>query len=150
MSRLHPVLLGGAVVGVLDITAAFALHGARGVHPQRILQSVAGGLLGPASFQGGWRTAALGLLLHFCIATMVVLVYWGVSRVWPLLRQRPLVTGPLYGVAVYVVMTYGVLPLSRAGGGRSGPRWLMAANILIHMTCVGLPAALVVARRPRT
>ncbi len=89
---------------MLDITAAFALHGARGVHPQRILQSVAGGLLGPASFQGGWRTAALGLLLHFCIATMVVLVYWGVSRVWARLGQRPQVTGPRKGGAVLGVI----------------------------------------------
>jgi membrane-bound metal-dependent hydrolase YbcI (DUF457 family) len=150
LSRLHPVLLGGAVVGVLDIGAAFVLHGARGVHPRLILQAVAGGLLGPAAFRGSWRTAAIGLLLHFFIATMVVLVYWGVSRVWPLLRQRPLVMGPLYGIAVYVVMTYGVLPLSRAGGGRPGARWLMAANILIHMVCVGLPTALIVARRPRS
>jgi len=39
------------------------------VPAQRILQSVAAGLLGDASFEGGAATAALGLALHFLIAT---------------------------------------------------------------------------------
>ncbi|MBA3759414.1 MAG: hypothetical protein H0X07_02700 [Gemmatimonadales bacterium] len=34
----------------------------------RIFQSVAAGLLGQASFEGGAATAALGLALHYLIA----------------------------------------------------------------------------------
>ena len=140
---------GGAVVGVLDIAAAFLLHGSRGVRPDRILQAVAAGLLGPAAFLGGWRTAVLGLLLHFFIATMVVLVYWMASRALPVLRRHPWVTGSLYGILVYGVMTFAVLPLSRAGGGAPAG-WLMAVNILIHIFCVGLPTALMVSHASRS
>ena len=55
-SRLtHPVVLGGAAAGVLDIAAAFALRGAFGVPPVRVLQGIASGLLGPPASQGGRR-----------------------------------------------------------------------------------------------
>jgi len=149
LTPLSTVLRGGAVVGVLDIAAAILLHGTRGVRADRILQAVAAGLLGPAAFRGGWRTAALGLFLHFVIATMVVLVYWLASRALPVLRRQPWVAGPLYGVLVYGVMNFVVLPLSRAGGSAS-PAWLMAVNILIHIVCVGLPTALIVSRAARS
>jgi hypothetical protein len=64
------VLLGGLVAGTFDITYACTFwYLKRGVLPKRVLQSVASGLLGDASFTGGGRTAALGLVLHFFIAT---------------------------------------------------------------------------------
>jgi hypothetical protein len=41
---------------------------------QRIFQSVAAGLLGDASFQGGWSTAALGVAVHFVISITIAAV----------------------------------------------------------------------------
>jgi hypothetical protein len=59
------VLLGGLVAGALDISYAWAFWALKaGVPAMRIFQSVAKGLLGPASYRGGATTAALGLLLH--------------------------------------------------------------------------------------
>jgi hypothetical protein len=40
--------------------------------PARILQSIASGLLGQASYPGGTLTVALGVLLHFTIACGIV------------------------------------------------------------------------------
>jgi hypothetical protein len=139
------VVAGGVSAGTLDILAAFLAYGLRGVSPVRILQSVASGLLGLAAFQGGARTASLGLALHVFIATTAALVYYLGSRSIPGVTRRPAVFGPLYGVAVYLVMTFVVVPLSAAPKGRFSFS-LAAAIVLVHMACVGLPIALAVRR----
>jgi len=66
---------GTLTVGILDILDAFIFFGLRGVTPVRILQSIASGVLGRAAYQGGTRTAALGLALHFGISFGVVAAY---------------------------------------------------------------------------
>jgi hypothetical protein len=143
--RPHPLLLvaaGGFVGGTLDIVYACAFWALRsGVPPRRILQSVAAGLLGKASFGGGWPTAALGLGLHFFIATSMSLAYYLVARRWSLLWRRPVVCGAGYGVLLYVIMTYVVVPLSRASGG-SGPTLWIVLSIAVHAFLIGVPIAL--------
>ena len=140
------LLYGTLAVGVLDILDAFVFFWLRsGVRPVRILQSIAAGLLGRASFSGGWRTAALGLALHFFIAFVVVLVFLMASRRLPVLKRHAIAAGLLYGIAVYLTMTFVVVPASAAAGGV--PPWPVALNgVLIHMFGVGLPAALAASR----
>jgi hypothetical protein len=141
MSRGRALLYGTLAVGILDILDAFVFFGLRGARPIRILQSIAAGLLGRASFNGGWKTAALGLALHFFIAFVIVLVFMLASRLLPALARQALAWGPIYGIAVYLVMTFIVVPASAAAGGV--PSWPVALNgLLIHMFGVGLPAAL--------
>ena len=103
-SVLRALLLGALAVGTLDILDAFIFFGLRGAAPIRILQSIAAGLIGRASFQGGTPTAALGLCLHYFIAFGIVGVFFLVSRAMPWLLRRPFLTGPLYGLAAYAVM----------------------------------------------
>lgn len=140
------LLYGTLAVGVLDILDAFVFFWLRsGVPPARILQSIASGLLGRASFSGGWRTAALGLVLHFFIAFVVVLVFLMGSRRLPVLKRHAIPAGLLYGIAVYLTMTFVVVPASAAAGGV--PPWPVVVNgVLIHMFGVGLPAALAASR----
>jgi hypothetical protein len=136
------LLIGTLAVGILDILDAFVFFGMRGAPPIRILQSIAAGVLGRSSFRGGWATAALGLALHFFIAFVVVLVFMAASRRLGLLTRHPVAAGLVYGVAVYLVMTFVVVPASAAGGG-GPPAWAVAVNgVLIHMFGVGLPASL--------
>jgi hypothetical protein len=137
------ILAGGLACGVLDITAAFILWGLRGASPMRILQGIATGLLGRSSFQGGWGTAALGLGIHFLIAFTAAAVFYLASRQLHVLTDRPFVFGPLFGVAVYLVMYWVVIPLSQQ---RPAP-FSWTSNIiavLIHIVCVGTPIALAV------
>lgn len=93
------VLAGGFVAGTLDIVYACAFWALKsGVPAQRILQSVAAGLLGRAAFEGGGATAVLGLALHFLIAVSMSAAYYVVALRWPLLRLRPVACGALYGL----------------------------------------------------
>ena len=136
------LLYGTLAVGVLDLLDAFVFFGLRSnARPIRILQSIAAGLLGRQAFSGGWPVALLGLGLHFFIAFVIVLVFLTASRRLPVLRRHAVAAGLLYGIAVYLTMTFVVVPASAAGGGT--PVWPVALNgVLVHMFGVGLPAAL--------
>ena len=144
-SAIRAVAFAGLAAGVLDITAAFVTWAPKGVSPVRILQGIASGLLGPNSFSGGAKTALLGLLLHFVIAFSAASVFYVASRKLPMLTQRPFLWGPLYGVAVYTVMYWVVMPLSRFHRGAFSLTNTVIA-IVTHIVCVGLPIELVVWR----
>jgi hypothetical protein len=140
------ILWGGLSVGVLDITAAFVTNGLRGISPIRILQSIASGLLGVDSYKGGFTTAALGLFLHFTIATGAATVYYLVSRKLKFLAEQAIVCGLLYGVAVYWFMNLIVLPLSAFPHKISYALGKVVTGLIVHMLCVGLPISLTVRR----
>jgi uncharacterized membrane protein YagU involved in acid resistance len=136
------VLGGGVVAGTLDIVYACVFWGVkRNVPPMRIFQSVASGLLGPASFQGGAKTATLGLALHYFIAVSMSVAYYLVARRWALLGQRPLLCGAAYGLLLYGIMNYVVVPLSAAGSGSKDALWI-TLSIAVHMFLIGVPIAL--------
>jgi len=148
------VLLGGLVAGTFDITYACTFwYLKRGVLPTRVFQSVASGLLGDASFTGGWRTATLGLVLHYCIATSMAITYYLFARRWSELWQRPLLYGPLYGVLLYGIMNYIVVPLSVANPGSRNLVWVVL-SIAVHAFLIGTLCAIfarraMLAGRPR-
>ena len=132
------IVYGGLTVFVLDGLAAVTNSGLRGVGPLRVFQYVASGLLGPASFDGGWATFLLGVAVHGLVAFSAAAVYYLLSLKLPLLVRQPLLCGPLYGVAVYFFMARVVVPLSSARVLPFSP-----AQLVIHVFCVGLPVALI-------
>jgi len=140
---LPAIFWGGLAAGVLDITVAFIRWG----NPPRILKGVASGLLGPQAFRGGWGTAALGTALHFLIAFSAATVYYAASRKLAFLTRRALLWGFLYGIAVYMFMSWVVVPLSAFPKSKA-PFSLtsLVLSLLTHMFCVGLPIALAVRR----
>lgn len=136
------VLVGGLIAGVCDITYAIVFYSFRGVPAARVLQSVASGLLGAKAFEGGNATAALGLFLHFFIALLLAVIFYGASRALPALVRRPVITGALYGFAVYWVMNLVVLPLSAFPRKVTFVPVVVITGVLVHMFLIGLPIAL--------
>jgi hypothetical protein len=144
-SRAFPVILAaGLVVGVLDISSAFVIWWQRGVGLRRGLQGIAAGLLGANSFDGGWVTAGLGLGLHFFVAFVVVSIFYLASRKIEFLTIHPVVSGILYGIGVYIVMYWFVLPTAFPTFRHRLGNELLA--IAIHISLIGLPCALIVRR----
>ncbi|MES1210747.1 MAG: hypothetical protein ABUL63_00305, partial [Acidobacteriota bacterium] len=119
------------------------------VGPVLVLQSIASGLLGKGSYQGGAGSAALGFFLHFVIAFGATAVYYAASRKLRLLVEHPVLCGLLYGIAVYAFMNLVVLPLSVIAFKPSHTPASIAQGLVIHMLCVGLPIALAVRRAAR-
>jgi hypothetical protein len=131
--------LSTLVAGTLDVSATGSLMRAQSVPFHRVLQGVASGALGPAAFDGGSSTAAVGLTCHYFIAFVWAAIYWIVSRRWPMLVSQPILWGALYGIVVHLIMSRIVLPLSRLRRPFSWKAWLM--QIPIHMVCVGIAIA---------
>jgi uncharacterized membrane protein YagU involved in acid resistance len=140
------ILFGGLIAGTLDLTAAFISNGLRGGSPARVMQSIASGLIGAESFTGGASTAALGVLLHFAIAFVWTIVFYLASRKIKFLTEQPIISGIIYGIIVYLLMYYLVVPLSAAPFKMRYTLDAIAVDVFIHIVCVGLPIALVVRR----
>lgn len=111
----------------------------------RLLQNIASGLLGRVAFTQGWLSAILGLLLHYFIATTAATIYILASRRLPLSRH-PFLFGTLYGIAVYIVMNYLVLPLSKIGPHPLPPLIPLINGVAALIFCIGIPIALIACR----
>ncbi len=138
------IVTAGVIVGVLDISSAFVIWWQRGVGLQRGLQGIAAGLLGAKSYESGMTTAALGLALHFFVAFVVVSVFYLASRKIALLTEQPFVSGIIYGIGVYDVMYWGVLPTAFPTFRHR--LWNELLAVAIHICLIGLPTAFIVRR----
>ena len=130
-----------AVAGTLDLLSAFLVFGTRGATTDRVLQSVASGVLGKAAFAGGTRAASLGFAAHYLIMLAFAATYILASRNLPLLRRRPVPAGAVYGLGIFFVMNYGVVPASAAG---RWPHWdavTLAHALVAHVVLVGMTIA---------
>ena len=144
------ILWGGLLAGILDLSAAIVTNGFRGIVPIRILQSVASGLLGAESYKGGLRTALLGTALHFVITFTAAAIYYAVSRKLTFLVRGAVVSGLIYGIAIYWFMNLIVLPLSAVPFKITFQPAIVVTGLIVHMLCVGLPIALAVRRFSNT
>jgi hypothetical protein len=107
---LTGILLGGLVAGTIDIGAASLINW---VSPVDIAHFIAGGFLGRvASFAGGTSTAVLGLVLQWIMALIIAVIFAGIALVVPIVRRHWLIGGLVYGLPVFVVMNFVVVPLS--------------------------------------
>lgn len=140
------VLYGGLIAGALDLSAALVSNAIRGIEPVRLMQSIASGLLGDTAYAQGTATASLGVLLHFLMMFIICGIYYAASRRLAVLTDRPVVMGVLYGVAVYLVMNFLVLPLSAFPHQLAYTPASFAIGMSIIVVCVGLPIAFVVRR----
>ena len=136
------VLVGGFIGGLGDIIFAISWSAYNGGTPQGLLQAVASGALGSASYEGGWATAALGLALHFLIAYFFATAYVLASRAIPFLVRKPVLAGALFGFGVLFFMRLVVLPLSAFPHPVNFKPLGTSLDLLSHMFLFGVPIAL--------
>lgn len=111
-SILWATLLGGSIAGAVDIGAAALINTA---NIAVILQAIASGILGKASFQQGIEAEALGLLLQWAMSIFIAGIFVVAASRVNLLKQHWLAAGLAYGAVVFLVMNYVVVPLSAIG-----------------------------------
>lgn len=166
MKLLRAILIGGLLAGALDITYAFIAYGPLSYQmtPVQILQAVASGWIGhDAASAGGALTAVLGFGTHFGIVIAMAAVFVLCSQPLPALRRNSVTWGFLYGLGLYGVMNYMVVPLSAAHPSQhfaadlqevvarlqvsfssvrpKGP-WQLLGTLLTHTAFVGIPISL--------
>lgn len=136
------IVIGGLLAGMGDILYAIVALHFRGRSALWTLQSVASGLLGKNAFEAGLASGLLGLAAQFTIAMGAAVTYWAGARKIPLLRERPMVAGPLFGVLVFLFMDFVVLPLSAFPFHLKYPLRAVLEGFLSHALLVGMPIAL--------
>jgi hypothetical protein len=108
-SLLSAILWGGFIAGTLDIGAASLITG---INPLVILKYISAGLLGKGALAGGATEMVLGLLLQWAMSLVIAAIFVvTVGRRVAATRQWP-IWGVAYGVVVFAVMNYVVVPLS--------------------------------------
>lgn len=110
-AALKAIVFAGFVAGTIDIGAAALINW---LNPVIILQAIASGVLGKASYFEGTRSALLGLVLQWGMSLLIAAIYVSSSRRLNWLSANWLRGGVAYGVVIFVVMNYFVVPLSAA------------------------------------
>ena len=137
----------GLVAGTLDITENIVFNAFRGITPWRIFQYIASGLLGRQSFQMGWTSVGLGVAIHYTIALTWTAIFFIAATKFTMLIRRPVLSGLIYGVIVYVVMNFAVLQMTAIPPRPAAMTLVNRANaVLALMFCIGLPIALLMRR----
>jgi len=108
-AMIKAILWGGLVAGSVDIFAASLISL---LSPLLIMRFIAAGLLGPGVIKGGLDISLIGLLLQWLMGLIIATIYVVAARRLAWMRRDWRLTGLAYGVVVYFVMTYVVLPLS--------------------------------------
>jgi uncharacterized membrane protein YagU involved in acid resistance len=145
-NRNGAILYGGLIAGALDLAAAIISNAIRGIEPVRIMQSISSGLMGSSAYEQGAASVSLGVVLHFLMMWIICAIYYAASRRLPVLTARPLVMGVLYGIVVYLVMNFVVLPLSAFPHQLAFTPSAVAVGLGVMIFCVGLPISLAVRR----
>jgi hypothetical protein len=140
------VLLGGFIAATLDILYAFASNAQFGRSPLWVLQFVASGWLGKASFSEGWASGSLGLASHCAILVVAAATYYLASRRFAVLRSRAVACGAVFGCLVYLFMNFVVWPLSAVPYRFVPTTMKLVEGFASHALIVGIPIALCIRR----
>lgn len=128
-----PILVGGFIAGLLDMTSAYMTFG-------RLMPiGIAGGLIGRTALHVTAWQYVLGLFLHYLIAFSAAAAYCLTSKKLSFLRDHFLVCGLFFGIGFFLFMQLVVLPLSAYHA--MGPYTYrgLVEGLLAHMFLIGLP-----------
>lgn len=142
-SLLKTSIYAGLVAGTIDIGAACTINQ---VGPVPILRFIASGLLGTPLAHEPW-VFCLGMVLQWLMSIIIAAIFVSAAARIPALLQRWVAAGIAYGVVVYFVMTFVVVPLSRAKSGHVS--WTSFAENLLAMIVFGLIVAYIARRMQR-
>jgi hypothetical protein len=106
-------IYAGLIAGTLDIGAACTINM---IGPGPILRFIASGLLGAPLPHETW-VYCLGLGLQWMMSIIIAAIFVLAATKIPALLRRWITAGIAYGIVVYFVMTFVVVPLSRAKSG---------------------------------
>jgi hypothetical protein len=134
-------LTGAALIDAyLIVVESFVLKNAT---PQLVMQWDASNALGMAAYRGGWATAVLGTLMHFCVSIAWAAIFVAIATRVRWLTRRPVASGALLGVVAMTVMR-AVIHLGHAVIHPFTTATFVVI-LIAHTLFFGLPVALVAA-----
>jgi uncharacterized membrane protein YagU involved in acid resistance len=145
-STSKTIAIATLTAGSLDLLSAFVFSGINSVGPIRVMQSVAAGPFGEAMRSGGLAAAGIGMLVHFSIMTVMVSVFVLAAKRFDSISQHKLLSGIVYGLGLYLLMYWVVLPLRWPAAFPKTALWPVTNALFSHIVCVGIPMSFVTAR----
>lgn len=143
------IVIATVMAGTLDILSAFAFAVWYGASPLGVLGGIGSAVVDRDVIGDPWIMAAIGFGLHFGIMLAMAAGYLFVAALVPLVNRLWLLSGVLYGLALWAVMERVLLPY----------RWPtlfpltstpdIAEQLFDHIALVGLPVAFVARRAAR-
>ncbi len=140
-SHLKVLLESGLIIGFADGLAAItSAYLTRGATPDRVFQYVASGALGSDAFSGGLPVILLGIVFHFFIAFNFTAFFYFLANKHKWLLDKIVLYGALYGIFIWLVMNFIVIPLSQIARGPFDPVQVWV-GLMIHVFVIGIPIA---------
>lgn len=137
------VIKTGLLVGGLDILAALVRQYIKtGKSPVGVLKFIASGVFGKTAFTSGDIMIFVGFVLHFVIAMLFTLFFFWLVRKLPILLTYKVITGIVYGIFIWCVMQFMVLPLSNTTKLPFNIKDAIIAMAIL-VVCIGLPLAFI-------
>lgn len=148
--RVRKIVVRATLVcGTLDIAYALATSKLKGATAAGVLKFVAEGLFGgnvPASALGA---SALGLAVHYAIMALMAVAFVLSMQLRPWASLSPWLRGTTYGLLLYGVMYWVVLPLRWPDYFPQPGLASIAEALFAHIALVGLPMAFLADREKR-
>lgn len=139
------ILLAGLVAGALDITAALVnSYLSSGIKPDRVFRFIASGVFGKNAFTGNNSMIAWGAVFHFTIAFIFALCFAFLYPRLKFLSKNIFITGIMYGIFAWLVMSFVVVPLSNTPATRGPSVKGIVFQLLFHIFLVGIPIAIII------
>ena len=143
---IRATVIATVIAGTLYILSAFAFDIAADGTPLGVLRGIGGAIVDRETFANPFVLPAIGLALHFGIMLVMAAVYlFAASRV-PLLNRLPILSGIGYGLVLWGVMYWVVLPQRWPTLFPIDPRTNLqevGEQLFSHVVLVGIPIALV-------
>jgi len=145
-SAVATILKAWLIAGTLDISSALLHYYLKtGNNPFKVLNYVAGGILGKDAFTGGSGVAVTGLLLHYFIALCWTVLFFFLCPYLIRWMKSTILTGWVYGMFVWAFMNFVVVRLSAL----PTPAFVLSnamVAMLIIMFAVGLPLSIIISK----
>lgn len=141
-SKFVTVLQTCLLTGTLDALAAILIS--YKIPPAVIFKFIASGWFGREAMSGGTSMVLYGLIFHYLIAALfTIALFWLYPQIIKLVKNKYLV-GILYGLAIWVIMNYTVLPMTNIPKSHGHLEFIsLLKGISALVICIGLPVALI-------
>jgi hypothetical protein len=140
-SVLRAAINAGVIAGLVDVGAASLINAAS---PTVILRAISSGVLGMAAYSGAASIVILGLALQVFMSVVIAGIFALASLRLSWLTARPIAAGSLFGVGVFIVMNFIVVPMSAFGPKPTHPTWEWLLLNVLAMLLFGVIVAIVV------
>ena len=144
------LIIAGLATAIVDGLWACVLSVLYDSTPKRLFQGVASTVLGKSAYDGGTRTALIGVLMHVAVAftwsAIFLVLAMRSAQIQRVLASRGGIfkVAAVYGPLIWIVMSLVVIPLLTRRPPTINRRWWI--QLLGHIVFVGLPIVASIAR----